>query len=183
MRAQISAAQQGAQRQRDRVTGLLEAVEFTQQATDAVKLARKSGKTACLTLIEICGEAELKNMLGAERSEALLGEIGAQLKLHAIDHDSAGRVGDGKFSVTHLESESPAAIANAIAKAGQSYNLDEKALNLHETTVRFHGNSLSRGGRRRHPHLHRRQVHQPKAPPAWNPARRTSICARRPRRS
>ena len=67
MLTQISAAQHGAPRQRDRVTGLLEAVEFTQAATDAVKLARKSGKTACLTLIEICGEAELKNMLGAER--------------------------------------------------------------------------------------------------------------------
>lgn len=143
VRAQISAAEKGAGRQRDRVTGLLEAVEFTQQATDAVKLARQSGKTACLTLIEICGEAELKNMLGAERSEALLGEIGAQLKLHAIDHDSAGRVGDGKFSVTHLESESPANIANAIAKAGEAYNVDQKKLNLHETTVRFHGNSLS----------------------------------------
>ena len=143
VRAQITAAQQGEVRQRDRVTGLLEAVEFTQAATDAVKLARQSGKTACLTLIEICGEAELKNMLGVERSEALLGEIGAQLKLHAIDHDSAGRVGDGKFSVTHLESESPDAIADAIAKAGESYNVDEKALKLHETTVRFHGNSLA----------------------------------------
>ena len=131
VRAQISAAQEGAVRQRDRITGLLEAVDFTQQATDAVKLARKSGKTACLTLIEICGETELKNMLGVERSEALLGEIGAQLKLHAIDHDSAGRVADGKFSVTHLESESPANIANAIAKAGESYNVDEKALKLH----------------------------------------------------
>ena len=143
VRAQITAAEQGVPRQRDRATGLLEAVEFTQAATDAVNLARKSGKAACLTLIEICGEAELKNMLGAERSEALLGEIGAQLKLHAIDHDSAGRVGDGKFSVTHLEGESPAVIADAIAKAGQSYNLDEKALHLQETTVRFRGNSLS----------------------------------------
>src|SRR5690349_1465867 len=143
VRAQISAAEQSAPRQRDRATGLLEAVEFTQAATDAVNLARKSGRAACLTLIEICGEAELKNMLGAERSEALLGEIGAQLKLHAIDHDSAGRVGDGKFSVTHLEGESPAAIADAIAKAGQHYNLDEKALHLQETTVRFHDNSLS----------------------------------------
>ena len=143
VRAQVTAAEHGTARQRDRVTGLLEAVEFTQAATDAVKLARKSGKAACLTLIEICGEAELKNLLGPERSEALLGEIGAQLKLHAIDHESAGRVGDGKFSITHLESESPAAIAQAIAQAGQSYNLDQKALNLQETTVRFHGNSLS----------------------------------------
>jgi EAL domain-containing protein (putative c-di-GMP-specific phosphodiesterase class I)/GGDEF domain-containing protein len=143
VRAQITAAQQGVPRQRDRATGLLEAVEFTQAATDAVNLARRSGKAACLTLIEICGEAELKNMLGAERSEALLGEIGAQLKLHAIDHDSAGRVGDGKFSVTHLMGEDPAAIADAIAKAGQHYNLDEKALHLQETTVRFHDNSLS----------------------------------------
>ncbi|HSE74048.1 MAG TPA: hypothetical protein VLB05_06015, partial [Dongiaceae bacterium] len=143
VRAQITAAQQVAPRQRDRVTGLLEAVEFTQAATDAVKLARQSGKTTCLTLVEICGEAELKKMLGAERSEALLGEIGAQLKLHAIDHDSAGRVGDGKFSVTHLDSESPAAIAEAVARAGESYDVDEKALKLHETTVRFHGNSLA----------------------------------------
>jgi EAL domain-containing protein (putative c-di-GMP-specific phosphodiesterase class I)/GGDEF domain-containing protein len=145
VRAQITAAEHGAPRQRDRVTGLLEAVEFTQAATGAVKLARRSGKTACLTLVEICGEAELKKMLGAERSEALLGEIGAQLKLHAIDHDSAGRVGDGKFSVTHLEGENPEAITHAIARAGQGYNLDEKALSLHETTVRFHGNSLSDG--------------------------------------
>lgn len=141
VRAQVSAAEKGV-RQRDRVTGLLEAVEFTQAATDAVKLARQSGKTACLTLIEIAGEAELKNLLGAERSEALMGEIGAQLKLHAIDHDSAGRVADGKFSITHLESESPDKIAKAITQAGEAYNVDEKALKLHETTVRFQGNSL-----------------------------------------
>src|SRR5262249_22845850 len=122
IRAQITAAQQAVPRQRDRITGLLEAVEFTQAATDAVKLARRSGKTACLTLIEICGEAELKKMLGAERSEALLGEIGAQLKLHALDHDSAGRVGDGRFSVTHLDTESPEAIVDAIARVGETYD-------------------------------------------------------------
>jgi EAL domain-containing protein (putative c-di-GMP-specific phosphodiesterase class I)/GGDEF domain-containing protein len=142
IRAQITAAPQGAELQRDRVTGLLEAVEFTQAATGAVKRARQAGKTACLTLIEICGEAELKNLLGAERAEALLGEIGAQLKLHAIDHESAGRVGDGRFSVTHLDSESPTAIAGAIVKAGEGFDLDQKTLNMHETTVRFHDSSL-----------------------------------------
>jgi EAL domain-containing protein (putative c-di-GMP-specific phosphodiesterase class I) len=142
IRAQITAAPQGAEPQRDRVTGLLEAVEFTQAATGAVKRARQAGKAACLTLIEICGEGELKNLLGAERAEALLAEIGAQLKLHAIDQESAGRVGDGRFSVTHLESESPVDIANAISKAGESYNVDEKSLKLREKTVRFHGSSL-----------------------------------------
>jgi EAL domain-containing protein (putative c-di-GMP-specific phosphodiesterase class I) len=130
-------------RQRDRVTGLLEAVEFTQATTHAVQLARESGKTACLTLIEICGEAELKRLLGQDRSEALLAEIGAQLKLHAVDHDAAARVGDGKFSVTHLEEDSPASIAEAIGKVGETFHLDAAALKLSETTVRFHKNSLA----------------------------------------
>lgn len=129
--------------QRDRVTGLLEAVEFTQAATHAVQLARDSGRTACLTLIEICGEAELGRLLGRERSEALLGEVGAQLKLHAVDHDAAAKVGDGKFSVTHLEEDNPAAIAEAIGKVGQNFDLDPAALKLSETTVKFPKNSLA----------------------------------------
>ena len=143
VRAQIGVAAPGATRQRDRVTGLLEAVEFTQSATHAIQLARQSGKAACLTLIEICGETELEKLLGSERSEALLGEIGAQLKLHAVDHDSASRVGDGKFSVTHLESEDPTAIADAITKVGESFHVSKEALKLSETTVRFHDKSLA----------------------------------------
>src|SRR5512147_164684 len=42
-------ARQIAAKQRDRVTGLLEAVEFTQAATNAVQMARQSGKSACMT--------------------------------------------------------------------------------------------------------------------------------------
>src|SRR5262245_43246962 len=128
VRAQIGIAAPGATRQRDRVTGLLEAVEFTQSATHAIQVARQSGKAACLTLIEICGEAELEKLLGSERSEALLGEIGAQLKLHAVDHDSASRVGDGKFSVTHLESEDPSLITDAITKVGENFQVSKEAL-------------------------------------------------------
>lgn len=143
VRAQIGIAAPGVTRQRDRVTGLLEAVEFTQSATHAIQLARQSGKAACLTLIEICGEAELEKLLGSERSEALLGEIGAQLKLHAVDHDSASRVGDGKFSVTHLESEDPSVITDAITKVGENFHVSKEALKLHETTVRFHDKSLA----------------------------------------
>ena len=60
-----------------------------------------------MTLIEICEEAELGRLLGQERSGALLAEIGAQLKIHAVDHDAAGHIGDGKFSVTHLKIKTP----------------------------------------------------------------------------
>ena len=42
------------EKQRDRITGLMEAVEFTRAANGAVQLARQSGKAACLTLVEIC---------------------------------------------------------------------------------------------------------------------------------
>ncbi len=94
-------------RRRDRVTGLTEAVEFTYAATHAVQAARKAGKSACLTLLEICETAELNRVMGPERAEALLAEIGAQLKLHALDAGSAAKLGDGKFGVTHLAADDP----------------------------------------------------------------------------
>ncbi|MBL9034775.1 MAG: EAL domain-containing protein [Rhodospirillaceae bacterium] len=138
----LSAADHEAAQQRDRVTGLMEAVEFTRAASGAVQLAKQSGKAACLTLVEICQEEDLRRLLGPDRSEALMAEIGAQLKLHAIDHDTAGRLGDGRFGVTHLEDDSPAAIVAAIGKVGQSFDLDQAALQIKETTVRFQKNSL-----------------------------------------
>ena len=140
--APTSIARQIAAKQRDRVTGLLEAVEFTQAATSAVQLARRSGKSACMTLIEICEEAELGRLLGPERSGALLAEIGAQLKIRAVDHDSAGRIGDGKFSVTHLESEDAEKISEAINRVGDSFELDRAALKVKEKTIKFQPSSL-----------------------------------------
>jgi EAL domain-containing protein (putative c-di-GMP-specific phosphodiesterase class I)/GGDEF domain-containing protein len=140
--APVLLARQIAAKQRDRVTGLLEAVEFTQAATNAVQMARQSGKSACMTLIEICEEAELGRLLGPERSGALLAEIGAQLKIHAVDHDAAGRIGDGKFSVTHLEGEDPTAISEAINRVGDSFDLDRAALKVKEKTIKFQANSL-----------------------------------------
>lgn len=135
-------AQRGAKRH-DRVTGLSEAVEFTYAATHAVREARKAGKSACLTLLEICETDELNRVMGPERAEALLAEIGAQLKLHAIDNESAAKLGDGKFGVTHLEGEDPSAIVEAINRVGDSFNLDSAALNATGRTISFHGNSLA----------------------------------------
>lgn len=144
-RAPPNAAREAVARQRDRVTGLLEAIEFTQVASSAVQLARRSGRTACLTLIEICEQAELKRLLGPDRSEALLAEVGAQLKLNAMDYDAAGRIGSGRFGVTHLESATPAAIVEAIGKVGESFDIDRSALKLRDTTVSFPRGSLDDG--------------------------------------
>jgi EAL domain-containing protein (putative c-di-GMP-specific phosphodiesterase class I) len=138
----MAATDHGPAPQRDRVTGLMEAVEFTRAANGAVQLAKQSGKAACLTLVEICQEEDLRRLLGPDRSEALMAEIGAQLKLHAIDHDTAGRLGDGRFGVTHLEDQAPASIVAAIGKVGAEYDLDQEALKIKETTVRFQKNSL-----------------------------------------
>lgn len=128
---------------RDRVTGLAEAVEFTYATTYAVQEARKAGKSACLTLLEICGAEDLNRIMGPDRAEALLGEIGAQLKLHAIDNESAAKLGDGKFGVTHLESENPTAIVDAINRVGDSFDLDPATLNVTGRTIALSGKSLA----------------------------------------
>lgn len=127
---------------RDRVSGLVEAAQFTQTAMNAFNQARQSGKSTSLTLLEICQGEELNRLLGPDRAEALTAEIGAQLKLHALDYDSAAHVGDGKFSVAHFTDESPASIVEAIASIGESYDLDAATLNLSRRTVDFPDSSL-----------------------------------------
>lgn len=130
-------------RRRDRVTGLAEAVEFTYAATHAVQEARRSGKSACLTLLEICETEELNRVMGPERAEALLAEIGAQLKLRAIDNESAAKLGDGKFGVTHFEDENPDEIVHAINRIGEHFDVGPATINASGKTISFHGNSLA----------------------------------------
>lgn len=128
---------------RNRVTGLLEAAQFTQAATEAVQRARASGDSACLTLLEICGDAELERLLGVDRAEALQAEIGAQLKLHAMDFDSAAHLGDGKFGVAHLGEDSSASIVAAIEEVGRHFDLDAHTLNLKDSTVALQDPALA----------------------------------------
>ncbi|WP_374652899.1 EAL domain-containing protein [Dongia sp.] len=140
--AALNAIPHSGARRRDRLTGLTEAVEFTYAASRAVREARKSGKSACLTLLEICEIDELKRVMGSERAESLMAEIGAQLKLHALDPDSAAKLGDGKFGVTHLEDTNPDLIVDAINRVGDNYDLDPATMGAAGKTIQFKGNSL-----------------------------------------
>ncbi len=129
-------------RQRDRTTGLIEAVDFAESTANALRTARAAGQSARLTLVQICGEAELDQMLGRDRSKALLAEIGTQLRKHAVTEDGAARLGDGRFSVAQLDDEPADAITEAIVRLGENYDLDPSALQVQETAVSFQGHSL-----------------------------------------
>jgi EAL domain-containing protein (putative c-di-GMP-specific phosphodiesterase class I)/GGDEF domain-containing protein len=141
--AALNAIPHSGARRRDRVTGLTEAVEFTYAASRAVQEARKSGKSACLTLLEICELEQLNRVMGPQRAESLMAEIGAQLKLHALDPDSAAKLGDGKFGVTHLESADPNLIVDAINRVGDAYDLDPETMHAAGKTISFQGSSLA----------------------------------------
>jgi EAL domain-containing protein (putative c-di-GMP-specific phosphodiesterase class I) len=131
-----------AKHRRDRTTGLIEAVDFAESTANALQTARAAGQSARLTLVQICGEAELDQLLGPERSKALLAEIGTQLRKHAVTEDGAARLGDGKFSVAQLDGEPAMAITDAIVRLGENYDLDPAALKVQETAVSFQGHSL-----------------------------------------
>jgi len=142
-RRAVSAVETGATRPRDRTTGLIEAVEFAESTADALRSARAAGQSARLTLVQICGEAELDRMLGADRAQALLSEIGTELRKHAATDDGATKLGDGKFSVTQLGDEAPAAISAAIAKLGADFKLDPADLQVTESSIDFGAHSLA----------------------------------------
>jgi EAL domain-containing protein (putative c-di-GMP-specific phosphodiesterase class I) len=128
--------------QRDRTTGLIEAMDFAESTANALQTARAAGQSARLTLVQICGEAELDQMLGRDRSKALLAEIGTQLRKHAVTEDGAARLSDGRFSVAQLDDEPDQTITQAIARLGEDYDIDPAALQIQETAVSFHGHSL-----------------------------------------
>jgi len=115
---------------------------FAESPAHALRPARAAGQSARLTLVQICGEAELDQMLGRDRSKALLAEIGTQLRKHAVTEDGAARLGDGRFSVAQLENEPAGAISEVIARLGENYDLDPSALQVQETAVSFQGHSL-----------------------------------------
>jgi EAL domain-containing protein (putative c-di-GMP-specific phosphodiesterase class I) len=140
--AALNAIPHSGARRRDRVTGLTEAVEFTYAASHAVQEARKSGKSACLTLLEICEIEELSRVMGPERAGSLMAEVGAQLKLHALDPDAAAKLGDGKFGVTHLEDTNPDVIVDAINRVGDRFDLDPATMKATGKTILFQGSSL-----------------------------------------
>lgn len=119
---------------RNRVSGLIDAAEFSHTAAEAVRRARAEGGSACLTLLEICETAELQRLLGSDRADSLIAEIGAQLKLHAMDFDAAAHIADGKFGVAHLDNDGSAIVA-AIAAVGRNYNLDEGELQISDHSI------------------------------------------------
>lgn len=142
-RRTLPASDSTAPLRRDRTTGLVEAVEFAQSTAHALRAAREAGQSARLTLVQICGEAELDRLLGAERSRALLSEIGAQLRKHAVVPEGAAKLGDGRFSVAQLGSAAPAAISTMIAQIGESFALDPSDLQVTEASVDFEDQSLA----------------------------------------
>ncbi|WP_374383456.1 EAL domain-containing protein [Dongia sp.] len=141
--AALNAVPHSGARRRDRITGLTEAVEFTYAASRAVQEARKSGRSACLTLLEICEVEELNRLMGPARAESLMAEIGAQLKLHALVPDAAAKLGDGKFGVTHLDDMDPNSIIEAINQVGDSYDVSREAIHAAGKTISFQASSLA----------------------------------------
>ncbi len=141
--AALNAIPHSGARRRDRVTGLTEAVEFTYAASRAVQEARRSGKSACLTLLQICEMEQLNKVMGPARAESLMAEIGAQLKLHALDPESAAKLGDGKFGVTHLEDQDPNTIVDTINRVGESFDLDPSVMQTEGKTISFNSTSLA----------------------------------------
>jgi EAL domain-containing protein (putative c-di-GMP-specific phosphodiesterase class I) len=137
-----AAAEGDGTRRRDRATGLIEAVQFAEATGDALRTARASGVPARLTLVQICGEEVLRKQLGADRSAALMAEIGSQLRRRAVTPEGAIVLGDGKFSVTEIDGSAAEAIGDTLARIGENYQLPAEALDVRESSISFAGASL-----------------------------------------
>lgn len=112
-------AEGGAMR-RSEQTGLLDAPSFSAAAARQIK----SGGAGRLTLLDIPAMAQAESRLGSLTYDALLRELGSQLRLLSADGDSATQLGDGRFGLLLAGEGDPEKLRTTIHGIMASANLD-----------------------------------------------------------
>ena len=95
---------------RDQASGLLKADGFAEVARQHALRSSEGGEAGRLTLLEI---PEAKK-LGKADGDDLAASIGALLRAHSIDGESAGRLDDGRYGIVHATTLDKTSLENRI---------------------------------------------------------------------
>lgn len=95
---------------RDQASGLLKADGFAEVARQHALKAGEGGEAGKLTLLEI---PEAKK-LGKADGDELAASIGALLRAHSIDGESAGRLDEGRYGIVHSNTLDKSALEDRI---------------------------------------------------------------------
>ena len=88
-------------KQRDQVSGLLEADHFADVVAERLSQSHAQGSGEEMTVVSLDGLGDLTESLGEGDKEHLLHTVGTCLRAHSVDGETAGKVGDDAFGFIH----------------------------------------------------------------------------------
>jgi EAL domain-containing protein (putative c-di-GMP-specific phosphodiesterase class I) len=126
----------------DTETGLLDNQSFG-QAAKALITAPDGAKDLSLALVQLQGIQTLRIRSGDEAVDALLREIGAFLRLHAVDGASAGRLAADKFGVVRSGGAGATALKPEIERLVRACDPNGTTVQVHERGVVLDADGLT----------------------------------------
>ncbi|MCB2106861.1 MAG: EAL domain-containing protein, partial [Rhodobacteraceae bacterium] len=129
--------------QRDKTTGLLSGESFSESAAQKLKALEEKGQPAELTLVNLPGFEAFAAGLSEDERQVLRNTVATSLRANALDGDSAGEIGDGKYGLVHEKGLDVKAIENKIAEATKAFDPSGKGLDVQSGTVDLDLNAIS----------------------------------------
>ena len=97
----------------DALTGVLNRRGLTERLNTALALARRTGSTVTLTLLDLVGFAALNDLYGHALADDALRVVGRRLVEAVRDHDLVARTGGDEFAVVLQASDEASAVVVA----------------------------------------------------------------------
>jgi EAL domain-containing protein (putative c-di-GMP-specific phosphodiesterase class I)/GGDEF domain-containing protein len=127
---------------RDAKTGLLDKQSF-EQAAKALVGSDNQPADLSLALVQLQGLQDLRTRSGNDAVDALLGEIGAVLRLNAADRTAAGRLADDKFGILRSALAGEGALKPEIERLVRTCDPRGETVKVHEHGVKLKASSLT----------------------------------------
>ncbi|MBI3709379.1 MAG: GGDEF domain-containing protein, partial [Proteobacteria bacterium] len=121
--------------QRDAETGLLEKDAFAKVLGQRLGAAKRLDTPSKLTLLKLDEIQSLKDNIGTANTERLMAELGALLRVHAIDGTAAGRLADDRYGVLHQAALDGQEIKRQIEALGRAADPNGRGFGVDGSTI------------------------------------------------
>lgn len=133
---------------RDRDTGLYDAEAFSEVAQSCLGATADTtcgapGEDKSLTLVQLKGFEAFEERLDEDGREQFDRTVGACLRAHSVDGDSAGAVAPGRYSLVHVASLDVSELEDKIADYAEAADPENQGIEVDTATVEVDTQSLS----------------------------------------
>jgi len=142
-RARMTKAEEAQEDRRDAASGLLSRDDFAQTMASGLRQARDLGEEAKLRLIRLHDYEIFRAALGPDNEQRLLAELGALLRLAAVDGKTAGRLSHDRYGVLQPATADDGRLRNDIAALSRELDPRGRGVQLSASTIEVPSGALS----------------------------------------